>query len=172
VADHLKLIDTQLTAFAPDASLGTTYMPDDRGPSLVLVLYVRGPAGERGHVETLASLGSHVDYAFEVDQRAVEEDWAEGMGRSGVPEGLHVLTCSWHGSGEDSELLVESIRPLDTEEREHIKDNGAAEAVVHAWMLGMTNVKCRCCGRPGAVHTDFALSCPPSAGGAPPVEAP
>jgi len=128
--------------------------------SLVLAIYVRGPAGRSGYVETIASLGGAVDYSFEVDRASTEQAWAAEIDCDGEPDGLYVLACSMHGEGEDTELLVDERRQMDEIERCTIVENGDAGAIIHAWMPAFGKFVCRRCGQPGSEHTGYRLECP------------
>lgn len=130
----------------------------DPNGSLVLVLHIRAGLDSDPFCETLASFGSHIGYAFEVDQAGQEGLWAAGFGLK--PDGLYVLRCRWHGSGEDSELLVVEERPLDDEERAHIAEDSGTDAIIHAWVKEWAEVPCRCCGHVGSAHTGYDLACP------------
>lgn len=144
--------------FPPVESFG--FVPQDHGASMVLVLYIKTSGGEEGVVETLAHLGSHVFYAFDVDQGSVEQEWASGLDLANAEEGLWVLSVRWHGAGEDCELLIEDWRRPNDEERAAMVADRCSFAIVHAWAPLFENDLCLSCGRRGTDHTGFGLPCP------------
>lgn len=132
------------------------YMPES-GLAQALVIYVRGePGSYTGYVETITHLGAAIDFAFDDgDRLAEEQSWAEAFDKSGSPDGIYVLTCSWRGSDDDTELSIDQKRPLNSEERALVRDEASLEAVVYAWMPEFKAVKCRGCGQTGAQHNIY-----------------
>lgn len=150
---------------APETHRDPAYFLPKHDPagSLVLVVFLKGESPPRGcaSAEVFASLGSHVFYAFDVDQGSIVEEWARWLAEEDKPDGVYVIECRWIGYGEDAEFEPTEIRVPTVEEREVIQANGALEAVVHEWIKGWANVPCQCCGRPGCEHTEYLLKCPP-----------
>lgn len=123
------------------------------GIGLALVVYVRGePGSDGGYVETITHRGDAIEYAFDFDRFGEEQEWAHALARRDAPDGVYVLTCSWHWCDDDTELWIDEIRPLNAEERAVVRQETALEAVVHAWMRAWADVRCRHCGQLGSAH--------------------
>lgn len=130
----------------------------DGGPSLALVIFVRGSSPDRSHVEVLTSMG-HGMYCAQ-DNCDLNASWAaQELYEDDCQDGLYVLECRWHGSGEDQEFLVDVVRPLNDEERECVRANRSTAAIVHAWLPAWAEVPCLFCGRAGEEHCGHTLTC-------------
>lgn len=117
-----------------------TFHGDGRGPSYLLVSLIQTGGRPVLHVHAAIVVESNMEIEHEPCFAELEE------------EGVFVLRAVWEGSGEDSELVIDEVRPLNDLERECIEANNAIEAAVLAWLEGeWADVECTC-GHPGREH--------------------
>lgn len=112
------------------------------GPSCLLVSLVRG--AERTVMYVHAAI-----LAESMDAQLVDEPCFADIDE----EGVFVIRVAWDGSGEDSEVVIDEIRPLNALERACIEANLDLAAAVLAWLEGeWADIACSVCGRLGREH--------------------